>query len=196
MLVMVLHGFGTTGDGDELCQEIVHLVEEHDSVGLAPTYPTNNPHLANMRLTDYADSKMRYYDTDAVFVGVSLGGFWARHLARTYGAARLILINPSLSPWESLQPYVGKNKNSANEHTFELSVNDTNAYYIYRGDDSKTSIEKVKTDLIATDSSNQTIIEKFTDKRNVDVHIVHEYDEILPIIKEALFPEEDESEDS
>lgn len=194
MLVITLHGFGQTGDGDELSQDIIALANKNNDVGLAPTYPTNNPHLAHIRLCDYVETKIQDYNSDVIFVGHSLGGFWARHLAKTFGASRLILINPTQSPWQSLQPYVGMNRNSCNGEQFELAINDANAFYIYRGDDSKAAMQRVKTCLIATESSNQDIIDKFSDKRNVEINIVGGYDDILPAIQEYLYPEKDEDD--
>lgn len=192
MLIIALHGFGMTGDGDELCQDIVRLAEEHGHVGLAPTYPTNNPHLAHIYLTHFTENKLKYHKTDIVFVGHSLGGFWARHLAKVFGANSLVLINPTQSPWESLQQYVGNNRNICNNEMFELSANDAVAYHVYRGDDGEQAIQRVKTCLIATKDSNQTIIEKFTDKRNVEVCMIEGYDDIMPAIEAYLYSEEDE----
>lgn len=193
MLVFALHGFGMTGDGDELCQEIVQLANRNGAVGLAPTYPTNNPHLAYLYLSNYVENKLKYYNTDAVFAGVSLGGFWARYLANAFGTVRLILINPSLHPWQSLQPYVGMNHNFATDVQFELSPNDANAYYIYRSDDDAKAIQRNKTLYICTEDSNQDIKALFSNKRNVALHTVQHFDDILYTIKENLFSEDDGS---
>jgi len=191
MLVFALHGFGMTGDGDELCQEIVQLANRNGAVGLAPTYPTNNPHLAHLYLTNYVENKLKYYNTDGVFAGVSLGGFWARHLSHTFGAVRLILINPSLHPWQSLQPYIGMNKNFVTNEQFELSANDANAYYIYRSEDDVKSIQRNKTLYIGTKNSNEDIKELFENKRNVSVETVQQFEDILTSIEKNLFPDDD-----
>ncbi len=193
MLIIALHGFGMTGDGDDFCQEVKALAEEHGHVGLTPTYPSNNPHLAHIYLTGYTKSKMEYHNSDAIFVGHSLGGFWARHLARTFGASYLVLANPSLHPWQSLQPYVGANRNFCNNEQFELAPNDAAAYYIYRGDDGENAISRVRTLLIATENSDQGIIDLFSNKRNVEVDVVSGYDDILPSIEDTLFPKEEDS---
>ena len=195
MLVITLHGFGMTGEGDELCQEINTLAKQHGHVGLTPTYPTNNPHLAHVYLTHYTESKLEYHKMGAIFIGHSLGGFWARHLAKTFGASSLVLINPALHPWDSLQPYIGPNRNSCTGGAFELATNDVAAHYVYRGDDSDTAIARVKTLLVATKNSSTDVIELFSDVRNVDVDIIDGYDGIIPSIERNIFPkEEDESE--
>lgn len=44
------------------------------------------------------------------FIGSSLGGFYATHLAERYGA-RAVLINPAIQPQIDLAPYVGVQSN-------------------------------------------------------------------------------------
>ena len=44
------------------------------------------------------------------FVGSSLGGFYATHLAERLGA-RAVLINPAIRPFEDLEPYRGTQTN-------------------------------------------------------------------------------------
>jgi predicted esterase YcpF (UPF0227 family) len=46
----------------------------------------------------------------ATFVGSSLGGYYATHLAERYGA-RAALINPTVRPCEDLRPYAGSQVN-------------------------------------------------------------------------------------
>ena len=195
MLVFTIHGFGTTGDGDSFCQRVVEITENNDSIGFAPTYPTNNPHLANIYLAYFVESKLKYYNQDAVFVGANLGGFWARSLANTFGAKKLILFNPTIHPWASLQKYVGQNRNFVNGETFELSVNDANAHYIYRNDDGATAMQRIKTEFIAYDDSSVSVIDLFADKRNVNVHLVQKEAQAYDIIEKTLFSEENEDPD-
>lgn len=52
------------------------------------------------------------------FVGSSLGGFYANHLAEHYGS-RAVLINPAIRPYEDLKPHLGP---QANYHTGETFV--------------------------------------------------------------------------
>ena len=53
------------------------------------------------------------------FVGSSLGGFYATHLAETLGA-RAVLINPAVRPYDDLAPYAGPQTNLYTGETFEV----------------------------------------------------------------------------
>ena len=53
------------------------------------------------------------------FVGSSLGGFYATHLAEAFGA-RAVLINPAVRPYDDLAPYAGPQTNLHTGETFEV----------------------------------------------------------------------------
>jgi uncharacterized protein len=57
--------------------------------------------------------------TRTTFVGSSLGGYYATHLAERYGA-RAVLINPAIRPYEDLQPYRGAQVNLYSGESFEV----------------------------------------------------------------------------
>ena len=54
------------------------------------------------------------------FVGSSLGGFYATHLAETYGAGA-VLINPAVHPDRDLAPYLGMQRNPFTGEAYELT---------------------------------------------------------------------------
>jgi hypothetical protein len=56
-----------------------------------------------------------------VFVGSSLGGFYATHLAESYGA-KAVLINPAVHPDRDLAPYLGAQRNPCTGETYELTA--------------------------------------------------------------------------
>jgi predicted esterase YcpF (UPF0227 family) len=63
-------------------------------------------------------------DPDALaFVGSSLGGFYATHLAERYGA-RAVLVNPAVYPARDLAPYVGMQTNLHTGEAFEVFASD------------------------------------------------------------------------
>ena len=53
------------------------------------------------------------------FVGSSLGGYYATHLAERFGA-RAVLINPAIRPYDDLKPYRGMQVNMYSGETFEV----------------------------------------------------------------------------
>jgi predicted esterase YcpF (UPF0227 family) len=54
------------------------------------------------------------------FVGSSLGGFYATHLAERF-ESRAVLINPSVRPYSDLERYLGAQRNLYTGHTWELT---------------------------------------------------------------------------
>ena len=57
------------------------------------------------------------------FIGSSLGGFYATHLAERYGA-RAVLINPAIHPEIDLAPYVGVQSNLHTGERYEFRNQD------------------------------------------------------------------------
>ncbi|MCC6197777.1 MAG: esterase, partial [Burkholderiales bacterium] len=49
-------------------------------------------------------------DSKVMFVGSSLGGFYATHLAERFGA-RAVMINPAVHPQRDLAPWIGVQTN-------------------------------------------------------------------------------------
>ncbi len=54
------------------------------------------------------------------FVGSSLGGYYATHLAERF-AARAVLINPAIRPYDDLRPYVGRQTNLHTGESFDVT---------------------------------------------------------------------------
>src|SRR5689334_17984753 len=59
-------------------------------------------------------------DAPLAFVGSSLGGFYATHLAERYGA-RAVMINPAVRPYDDLAPYKGTQVNMYSGERFEVT---------------------------------------------------------------------------
>ena len=58
-----------------------------------------------------------------IFVGSSLGGFFATRYANSYNA-KAVVINPAINPSEGLKVNIGANKNYANGYEFKLTHDD------------------------------------------------------------------------
>ena len=54
------------------------------------------------------------------FVGSSLGGYYATHLAERFDA-RAVLVNPTVRPFDDLKPYIGMQINMYSGETFEVT---------------------------------------------------------------------------
>lgn len=64
---------------------------------------------------------LRRPDAPLTFVGSSLGGFYATHLAERFDA-RAVLVNPAVRPYEDLAPYLGTQTNMVTGEPFEVTV--------------------------------------------------------------------------
>jgi len=62
----------------------------------------------------------RHADGPLAFVGSSLGGYYATHLAERLGA-RAALINPAVRPYDDLAPYKGEQVNMYSGERFEVT---------------------------------------------------------------------------
>lgn len=198
MLIFALHDFGTTGPGSVMCQNVINLAKENNATAYAPTYPTNNPHLAHIYLTNYITEKIT--GISMCFIGMGLGGYWARHLARLHPGSYLILINPMLEPWDTLQQHIGQNHNSANGNIFQVAPNDIIAHYIYRVDQDHYALHA--TIIIASDDNiidSNKAIEIFTNRKHIQLHSIiggHRFlnnrNDVIDIIRDVVFPSSEE----
>ena len=202
MLVITIHGFGTTGPGSTLCQEIHQLAKDSGCASYTPTYPTNNPHLAHIYLNNYVAEKSRDHNAAPIMIGFDLGGFWARHLSNLILPAELILINPDLRPWESLVPYIGMNINNATKDRFELAPNDVAAYRLYQ---QKTDLVGIKAQVILSEDDELFKVETTlaqldgiggkTVKTLTGGHSFNQNrNEVITLLKDHLFPTDEEVE--
>ena len=80
-------------------------------------------------LEDWASNTYRSLPTidDITFVGCSLGGYMAQHLAGIY-LGHAIAINPAVIPTESLSRWLGINTNYKTDETFELTAEDVESF--------------------------------------------------------------------
>jgi len=70
---------------------------------------------------DVATWVERHARADALaFIGSSLGGYYATHLAERFGA-RAVMINPTVRPYDDLEPWRGAQTNLHTGATFEVT---------------------------------------------------------------------------
>lgn len=77
----------------------------------------HRPSVAVAQVTSWLDAHAR---GEVTFVGSSLGGFYATHLAERYGA-RAVTINPAVRPYEALATSLGTQTNLYTGETFEVT---------------------------------------------------------------------------
>jgi uncharacterized protein len=111
MLYIYLHGFNSAYDPE------VQKVRELSSIGevIGITY---NSFGTYQKIFEEISSQVPYHD-DIVFVGTSLGGFWAAEMARKF-CTPSVIINPCYDPYSMLRKYVGTLQ--TNYYTGETNV--------------------------------------------------------------------------
>ena len=77
----------------------------------------HRPALAIRAVSSWVESGAR---ENLAFVGSSLGGFYATHLAERYGT-KAVLINPALAPDRDLAAYLGTQSNPYTGETYEFT---------------------------------------------------------------------------
>jgi uncharacterized protein len=99
-----LHGFNSAFDPNH--EKVRHLETIGYVTGI--TYDTTAKY---SKIFDDLTEHVRQYDlTDVVFVGTSLGAFWAAKMSQYFGTPS-VLINPCYDPTSMLQKYVGEQTN-------------------------------------------------------------------------------------
>lgn len=112
-MIIYIHGFGGSGEGNK-----ARAFREYfraKGVGfIAPTL-SYNPELAIKTLDELIDS----YKEDIFLIGASLGGFYTLYLSQKESVKKAVVINPSITPWSTLQRAVGYAPNFYDESCYK-----------------------------------------------------------------------------
>ena len=117
-MIVYLHGFGSTGNS----KKVDALIEKFGADNVfAPDLPIDPVEVAKL----VGDKILDWYHSNKegklVFVGTSLGAFYASFFAHTFDAPAVI-VNPSVRPNESLKDHIGRNVNYHTKEEFWLSI--------------------------------------------------------------------------
>ena len=120
-LIVYLHGFRSSPKSVK-AQAMVHAVAALPAVS-RPTLIVPDlghaPAEAIAKVLALVDAHRNEHDTLA-FIGSSLGGYYATHLAELLGA-RAVLVNPAVRPYDDLAPYLGTQVNMYSGERFEVT---------------------------------------------------------------------------
>lgn len=116
MKIVYLHGFGSQGMSAKSDQLKVRFGEHQVEAPDLPQDPTKVKHIIDQIVV-----KNRSWPL--IFVGTSLGGFYARWAANHYDCPA-VLVNPSVHPSKTLYQYLGVNRNYATGKQFEVTTAD------------------------------------------------------------------------
>ena len=106
-MILYIHGFGSCGEGNKS-----KILKEHfKSDVISPDLPFSPKVAVNFLENIIKNSKID------LLVGSSLGGYYAIYLSEKY-QKKAVLINPSLKPYITLMPYIGKNRRFCDDFEF------------------------------------------------------------------------------
>jgi len=121
-MIVYLHGFRSSPASSK-AQAMVRAVEalpEAFRPQLVVPDLGHAPALAIAKVEALVGSMHRRGAT-LTFIGSSLGGFYATHLAERHGA-RAVLVNPAVQPHRDLAPYLGTQTNMYSGEKFEVTA--------------------------------------------------------------------------
>lgn len=112
--IIYFHGFGSSPNSNK-----VQELKRHYAV-FAPQVPyTADEASLNSQIGDYL-FKNAAADDEVLFVGTSLGGYWATRMANQWDT-RAVVFNPAVDPSADLLKFVGENINYSTGEVFELT---------------------------------------------------------------------------
>jgi len=129
-MIIYLHGFNSGGRS----HKAAWLRERLAPVPVfAPDYPAHRATEALRSLRKFIRRLRRENPRSRklLLIGSSLGGFWAQYLAPEFDA-RIVLINPSMRPDNTLDHHTGRYHNEATGKETVLTVQDVRAFQKYR----------------------------------------------------------------
>lgn len=129
-MIIYLHGFNSGGQSQKATWLRAQLAP---APVFAPTYPAHRANEA-LRVLRKFIRRLRRENPQSrklMLIGSSLGGFWAQRLAPEFGA-RIVLINPSMRPDETLARHTGRYRNEATGEETVLTAQDVRALKAHR----------------------------------------------------------------
>ncbi len=129
--VIYFHGYGSTPESSKVDM----LREELSSDYSVHAFPIDiDPDKAHLELTEQIDNLLledMHSDDKVLFVGTSLGGWWASKLGVLYGISAIV-INPPEKPSESLSKY-GEPETITSKYE-DFTVGEDNVYFFAEED--------------------------------------------------------------
>lgn len=113
MKIVYLHGFGSAGNSPK--SQALKAVFGDDAV-ISPDLPMDPDEVIAKIATIVHENK----EYPIIFVGTSLGGFYANYFAQRYDAP-CVLVNPSTKPSVTMAKRLGKNTNYVTGAEFEIT---------------------------------------------------------------------------
>ena len=121
-VIVYLHGFRSSPASIKATRlrDYVHALSANERPVLHVPQLTHAPANAVRGVASWVEANARGAGAALTFVGSSLGGFYATHLAEKLGA-RAVMINPAIHPQRDLEPWLGTQTNLYTGAEFEVT---------------------------------------------------------------------------
>jgi predicted esterase YcpF (UPF0227 family) len=117
--LVYLHGFRSSSQGIK-ARALAAALGSMPAPSRLPLWTPDLPHRPAAAIeTVVRHVEARGSPAQTTFIGSSLGGYYATHLAERFGA-RAVLINPAIRPYDDLRAYRGVQVNMYSGETFEV----------------------------------------------------------------------------
>ncbi|SET87080.1 YqiA/YcfP family alpha/beta fold hydrolase [Thalassotalea agarivorans] len=114
--ILYIHGFNSSPLSVKAEQTKQYFNEHFPDIGFVCPQLKNSPQEAISQLQSIVDE---YPDTQWLFMGSSLGGYFSTYLATKYNAPA-VLINPAVKPFELLQDFIGEQTNPYTHEVYQV----------------------------------------------------------------------------
>lgn len=122
-MVFYIHGFNSLATGSKKITDFSRFL------GMTVTpldYESGNFYDNNIEKMIKVINKFKNQEPH-IFIGTSLGGFYAANLATIFNGTA-IMLNPAINPSQTLQKYLGINENYTTFQTYTLVEEKVNSY--------------------------------------------------------------------
>ena len=117
--IFYFHGFASSADSTKALVFQNFIKKRFPNVQLHIPNIYNSIEKSFVQLEDLVNKN----STNKLFMGSSLGGFYASYFAEKYNS-KAVLINPASNPYRGMEMYLGKNINYSTNEEFYLTKED------------------------------------------------------------------------
>lgn len=117
--IFYFHGFASSADSTKALVFQNFIKKRFPNVQLHVPNIDNSIEKSFVQLEDLVNKN----STNKLFMGSSLGGFYASYFAEKYNS-KAVLINPASNPYRGMEMYLGKNINYSTNEEFYLTKED------------------------------------------------------------------------
>ncbi len=183
-MIILLHGYASSAKRSNTVKNLKNYIsKDYNGAILTPSYNYNDADKTAEYLLNFVNDAIKEHDdNELIFIGTSLGGFWARYLANQFYGSVLIMLNPALEAPKILTDIA---------ESYLVSLDAFKKYYIEKDkDDIRISSYVAKDDDVVPVDATERLIGKerckllYTDDGG---HRMTTIEKILPEINKDVF---------